>query len=1568
MVLIVKAMEVILRVLILRMFLALVLGAGFCGWASAGQVVQLGDAPSGVTLLNQDERGLSLRVDIGSLHFQPVSTAEGDFVLLAVEGFSRSHRIGEPNLPMVNRLLSVPFGCELQAEVTESEMEEIFLADYGLTVPIMPVQPSLSKSQDPAEVPFEYNQELYGRSGYYSLPLTQTSDVGIMRALRLGMVSMAPLEYDPVANSIRVYKRLVIRVDYLHPDWSLTYQMRRDYYSPFYEPVYAQIINYQPPQLLDDLVSYPVKYVIISDRMFESQLQPFIEWKTRKGFNVITAYTDEIGFSNSAIRSYIQGLYNDSDPPEDPAPSFVLLVGDDQQIPAFSHGYHISDLDFCEYTNDHIPEIYYGRFSAQNPSLLQPQIDKTLEYERYLMPDPGFLGEVTMIAGVDAWNAPTYGNGQINYGVNLYFNSDHGIYSNTWLYPASADPGAAAAIIQTVDEGVGFINYTAHGSHGGWSNPSFSSGDVNGLTNAHKYPLAIGNCCLTNTFGDDYSTPCVGEVWLQVENKGAIGYIGGSNSTYWDEDYWWGVGYGPIIGNGPRYEDTGLGAYDGVFHDHGERLTDYYIVNDALIFCGNMAVEESGSGMSDYYWEIYHLMGDPSVMTYLGVPSPNVVEHDEVITLGATTFTVEAEPLSYIGFSKDGVLHGAAHVDESGIVVMEIVPFDEPGAADLVISAQNREPYITTVQVIAPQGPFVVFDSCFVNDIDGNNNGLVDFGESILLGMQLMNVGPDSAFDVSATISSADQYITITDDSESFGDIEGDFGTAFVPDAYAFEVSIDIPDGRVISFEMEITSDLDTTWTSHFTLTAHAPDVEFAEVYINDDQGNGNGIFEAGETVEMIVTLINNGSCLAGSVTGAISEDDEYVTITDADGSFGDLDPSGGIGDNSDDVFIIVANSEYPVGHSVAFDLAVEASGGYTKDLQFVLRSIESFEYSDGGWVGEGVWEWGEPTSGPGGAYDGSKVWGTVLSGDYPINVDDGLETGYYTIEDPSAAFSFYHWYETESNYDGGNVSISFDGGYSWELILPEGDYPDPDVVALDGEPGYSGSSGDWQEAVFNIGDYAGRAVKFRLRFATDGSVQYPGWYIDAVVVSGATPREEGNPDISVVPAFFDVTVEQGSSHDEILTIGNEGDGLLVYGITPLTVGRRLGDDGGDGDEYIDPVRFDPNWGKYITHQRNGDRLIVSYEGPKVDGGSDDLSGPPVTKDFGGPDEFGYFWIDSNEPNGPTFDWVDISGIGEQVQLTDDDNEGPFDLGFQMPFYGNIHNSIRICSNGWLSFTSTDTEYSNDPIPSSSDPNDLVAPFWDDLNPGAGGMIYFYTNGVDTAIVQWDGVPRFFNDGSFTFEAILTSDGDIIYQYLSMNGTLTSNTVGIENSDGSIGLQVVHNSGYVADGLAVLIKVPTFWLFVDPDFGYNLAGESSEFTVTFDATELEIGEYTGYLRILSNDQDEPEIAVECTLTVTDQTDIDDFTVIIPAEFNLDQNYPNPFNAATSIQYGLPEESRVTIEIYDILGRRIETLIDEEQPAGYHTVVWNGEGRSSGMYFYIIQAGDYTDTKKMVLLK
>jgi flagellar hook assembly protein FlgD len=108
------------------------------------------------------------------------------------------------------------------------------------------------------------------------------------------------------------------------------------------------------------------------------------------------------------------------------------------------------------------------------------------------------------------------------------------------------------------------------------------------------------------------------------------------------------------------------------------------------------------------------------------------------------------------------------------------------------------------------------------------------------------------------------------------------------------------------------------------------------------------------------------------------------------------------------------------------------------------------------------------------------------------------------------------------------------------------------------------------------------------------------------------------------------------------------------------------------------------------------------------------------------------------------------------------------------------------------------------------------------------------------------------------------------------------------------------------------------------------------------------------------------------LPTGDDVSLTDITVM-PEKFTIHQNYPNPFNPVTTLRYDLPENGNVNITIYDMLGRQVKTLINQNQNAGYMSVIWNatndyGKPVSAGIYIYQIQAGEYISTKKMVLLK
>jgi fibronectin type 3 domain-containing protein/type II secretory pathway pseudopilin PulG len=188
---------------------------------------------------------------------------------------------------------------------------------------------------------------------------------------------------------------------------------------------------------------------------------------------------------------------------------------------------------------------------------------------------------------------------------------------------------------------------------------------------------------------------------------------------------------------------------------------------------------------------------------------------------------------------------------------------------------------------------------------------------------------------------------------------------------------------------------------------------------------------------------------------------------------------------------------------------------------------------------------------------------------------------------------------------------------------------------------------------------------------------------------------------------------------------------------------------------------------------------------------------PNVSSRKGGPDSFGYRWIDSNTTTSPStsYNWLDGVTGGTDLSLGNDQTSAYIDLGFRFPFYEVSYSSIAVCSNGWATFKDSGyTTKTSNPLPYTLKPNALIAPFWTDLNPGQHGKVNYKVNNQTSPkhfIITWDNVPL--NMGSYqynqTFEAVIYENGSILFQYKSVNLTQSMiPVVGIEDHDGKNGL------------------------------------------------------------------------------------------------------------------------------------------------------------------------------------
>ncbi|MBQ8956946.1 MAG: T9SS type A sorting domain-containing protein [Bacteroidales bacterium] len=653
-------------------------------------------------ITNSDFNSLRATFSYGSVESIEVPTERGIFSEIAIEGTYASGEIGAPELPASHQLLAVPFGATPQVSVISYSTTDYNLSDYGINT-ILPHQPSIRKDQNMDEVELVYNAAAYQTRSLATAPEATIEVQGTMRGIRVGSLVINPVSYNAATNTLRVFNDIKVEVNFVGADRAETERMLLSTYSPYFDIVYKQMFNYR--QILDvyddhpDLMAYPVHMIVIAPDNYVSALEPWTNWKIQKGFDVNLVTTSQCGTTYSAIRSYVQNLYN-TGVSQGATPTFLVLVGDVAQIPNTqgSSTQKVTDLYYGSVDNDYFPDMFYSRMSAENTSQLTAITNKILQYEQYTMPDPSYLSNVTLIAGWDSYWTARVGAPTINYATTYYYNTAHGFNEVHSHVNQSQYNGCYNAL----STGVGFVNYTAHGDNNMWYQPQLTNSGVNALTNADKYFLAMGNCCLSGNFG--YNSACFGEAMIRAENKAAYSYIGSCPNTYWYEDYYFGVGATNVFSQTPTQANSATGVYDGIWMD------DTYNTVSSIVFLGNIAVcyAHAGSYQTSvnptYYWQAYHVLGDGSIMPYRVQPTANTVSHASTIPAGSSNFTVTAQEGSYVGISQNNVLKGVGLVPASGSVNIAVSGITSGSQVRIVVTKPQRQPYIQDINVgNAPQ-------------------------------------------------------------------------------------------------------------------------------------------------------------------------------------------------------------------------------------------------------------------------------------------------------------------------------------------------------------------------------------------------------------------------------------------------------------------------------------------------------------------------------------------------------------------------------------------------------------------------------------------------------------------------------------------------------------------------------------------------------------------------------------------------------------------------------------------------------------------------------------------------
>jgi len=596
-------------------------------------------------------------------------TVEGEtFLRISLPGCGHQGPLGTPSLPVTKRFVQIPGGAYPTVGVEILAEEEAHIP-----YPVVPAQPPVVKSSG---VPsrFVYDRQFYRSSELTPPKIAAIERIGIIRKNRVAIVQVCPVRYSPSEGNLTVIRSLKVHISCDAGSGTGCPEGLERYSSvPLERSLDAAVENFSR----DDRSHGDIGYLIIAGDHLTDPLHPLVEWKRKKGFHTTLATLSSISpLSQSAttaeeIKSYIKDAYDNWAIP----PTYVLLVGDISSIPSWTGEYSVpprpTDLYYTTMDeNDILPDLWIGRLPMETPDAVSSAVEKIIDYERN---DWGYG---------DAWLNRAYFIASDEGGVVWEDKTGHEIAESTHTYCmgiARQDGmicdslwgyyGAGTPIDVAFDGGRSLVVYSGHGSPSGWDGPPFSTGDAASLRNIDRYPFVLSHACLTGL----YTSNCFGEVLTRGDSSGALAFLGSSGYTYWVED-----------------DLFQRGMFDALFSDSlhtiGE-VIDYGKLHLLSLIDTLWAYE---------YYEIYNLLGDPSLDLYTHSPHPLTVIHLDTIPAGPYVLEVEvqdsASPVEHALVSCVADTMWTAYTDSSGRVSVEV----ETSSDDtvwLTVTGHNLKPY-----------------------------------------------------------------------------------------------------------------------------------------------------------------------------------------------------------------------------------------------------------------------------------------------------------------------------------------------------------------------------------------------------------------------------------------------------------------------------------------------------------------------------------------------------------------------------------------------------------------------------------------------------------------------------------------------------------------------------------------------------------------------------------------------------------------------------------------------------------------------------------------------------------
>ncbi|OFZ25022.1 MAG: hypothetical protein A2381_13190 [Bdellovibrionales bacterium RIFOXYB1_FULL_37_110] len=956
-----------------------------------------------------------------------------------------TNKKGFAELPFIYAGIHLRPKDSVMAEVGYLEYEDIQLAN-----PLLPSKGVILRNQNPEEIPYMIDSKSVADE-WYPATVIESSKPFILRDVRGINIYVFPFQYNAKRNILRVYKKVEVRVlkgrgvpvnPLLEAGGSIIPEME-DIYSTL-------LINYQRPFKLRNIPLKDFgKLLVLYPAQYKQSVAPYVEWKRMKGFVVL----EKEVVKGTNVKNIIKQAYE-----ADKDILYVQLFGDWDDLKS-DLGPSQAPMDpmlGCVKGDDNYADLIVGRFSANTPEQVQIQVNKTIAYERNADPTDTWYKNA---AGIASSEGGSQGDDKETDEQHMRIIRGDKLLKKTYV---KVEEGYATLNVNSrnvsewLNAGVGLINYTGHGSKTAWSTSGFKNSDIVQLNNGKKLPFIVSVACVNGEFhssgGDSFA-----EAWLKKENGGAVAAWMSTINQPW----------APPMRGQDYFNDLLIGGYDyeqnpgnGTTTQNGRSTFGSLTMNAA-----SLMYAESSTGPDLDTIKTWTIFGDASLQVRSDTPKKLTISND-VVLMGTPYETVVSDssgPVKNVIVSLyQNNKNYMGVTDENGRV--EILNQLEVGEAQITVSGFNTQTISKVVQVIPPNGPYIVLKKQVVED---SNNSQADVGETIYLTIDLENVGGVVSKNLKVRLETNDTFVdALLDGEENVAQI--DAGKAVtLKKGFRLRLKKGVEDQSLVPFKLVMVDHTNKEYRGVFSLKINAPKFSLSNKVV------GDGEIKPGETRTIRYLVKNIGHVASSLVYYNLEELNELnINIGNAQSSIAGIAP----GKEALIDFEMQFGNDIMLGMIAHFRFKISSD-----ELETILDSMinvgltDTFESGD---FSSNQWRFG-----------GIKPW--EITEEFPFagkySARSGKNLGKNGVSELILTKNFIH--------DG---SVSF-----YRMVSSEAKY-DQLLFYVDGaQVGVWSGEVAWSEAFFNI-SMGAHELKwvYKKDYSTDDG--HDGAWIDNLLLTGA--------------------------------------------------------------------------------------------------------------------------------------------------------------------------------------------------------------------------------------------------------------------------------------------------------------------------------------------------------------------------------------------------------------------------------------------------------------------------------